>query len=306
MTTMTRTDEHSPTNMDPQAYEYVAAFDNGTPGFLVNVDMEWWRSITNWPSETADRGTHQCHHCGARIRYFAIMKHLPTGKHIAVGETCLDNRFSLASKADFDRLRKAAALDRQKQRIKTMAADFVDAIEDAEIRNALDRNTDLDDLLAPHDYAIRTVGDIRRKLWDIYGDLSDKQVAFVGRLITEANQRRAEQAQREANPETYADAPRGRVAVEGLVISRKWKDSDYGGAYKITLKMTEADGSVWLGWVTEPSSIECERGDMVALTAAWTPSSDKPYFAFGKRPSKARITQEKAVAVEDLPSALDE
>lgn len=44
---------------------------------------------------------------------------------------------------------------------------------------------------------------------------------------------------------------------------------------------------VWLVWLTEPSSIETERGDMVQMTATLTPSDNDPAFAFGKRPSKA-------------------
>lgn len=305
MTTMTRTDEHSPTNMDPEAYEYVYAFDNQA-GAVTETEQDWRRIIHAGiaKSPMADRGTSQCHHCGAHIRYVAIMKHLPTGAFIAVGEQCLDNRFSLASKADFDRLRKAAALDRQQQRIKTAAAEFVDGITDAGIRNALDRNTDLDELLEHHDYAIRTVGDIRRKLWNNYGDLSERQVAFVGRLLAEAIEKQ-EKAAMPVVIEPTVPAPEGRIEIEGLVISRKWRDDDYGGSMKITVKVDTPDG-YFLVWCTEPAAITSERGDMVALTATLKRSDSKDFFAFGKRPSKARITQEQAVTEENMPTALDD
>lgn len=305
MTTTQRTDIHSPTNMDPEAYEYVYAFDNMAPGHLIGVDMDWWRSITDWAPETAHRGTHQCHHCGAHIRYVAIMRHLPTGKTIAVGETCLDNRFSLATKADFDRLRKAAALDRQAQRIKTAAHEFVEAIEDAELRNALDRNTDLDDVLLT-DYGRGVLTDMRNALWNKYGNLSDRQMAFAARLLAEAPNRiaLAKRIEEERAAQVDAQAPTGKVAVQGIVLKRAWKDSDYGGAFKLTLKITEADGSVWLGWVTEPSSIEASPGDIVALTATWTPAEHGGNFAFGKRPTKATVVERRELRHGDAPDAL--
>lgn len=81
-------------------------------------------------------------------------------------------------------------------------------------------------------------------------------------------------------------APTGRVTFTGTVVKRQWKDSDWGGAMKITVKVTEADGGVWLVWVTEPSSIESEVGSVVTMTANLS-ASDKPEFVFGKRPTKA-------------------
>lgn len=308
MTTTQRTDVHSPTNMDPETYEYVYAFDN-QQGALSETEQDWRRLINAGISKSpmAERGTHQCHHCGAHIRYVAIMRHLPTGDMIAVGETCLDNRFALATKADFDRLRKAAALDRQAQRIKTAAAEFVDAIEDGELRNALDRNTDLDDLELT-DYGHRVLSDMRNALWNKYGNLSERQLAFAGRLVAEGPERNRQAAAIAAERAAQIDAaaPTGKVAVQGIVLKRVWKDSEFGGAMKLTLKITEADGSVWLGWVTEPSAITCSPGDVVALTATWTPAEQGGNFAFGKRPSKAAVVEKRELRHEDAPSALDD
>lgn len=284
-----RNDNHSPTNMDPEAYEYVYAFDNQQPGRLIGVDMDWWRSITDWAPETAQRGTNQCHHCGAHIRYVAIMKHLPTGKYIAIGEQCLDNRFELRSKAEFDKLRKAAQLDRQKMRIVKAATEFINTKADGAAKTALDRECDLAVTFKLDGFGLNTVTDIRVKLWR-YGDISAKQVAFINRLIAEVPERLTRQAERDA--EVKVNAPSGKAEIEGVVVKVDVRENDWGIVTKLTIKATTAEG-VWLGWVTEPAALAndggVETGDTVALTATWEPSSDNPSFAFGKRPSKARF-----------------
>lgn len=282
---MPRTDVHSPANLVTEDYEYLFCFDNQAPGFLVNVDMEWWRSITNFTPELSDRGWHQCHHCGAHIRYVALLRHVPSGYAIAVGETCLDNRFERAT-AEFHALRRAAQLDRQEQRIKTAATAFLEGIEDADVHEALTKDGDLSGFVGLDDYGTSTILDIRRKLWN-YGELSDRQVAFVRRLIDQGYERVQREEEQEA--EAKVSAPIGRHEFEGVVVSRKGRETAYGYVVKITVKVTTPEG-VWLAWLSEPKAIETERGDVVRLTATLEPS-DNHYFAFGKRPSKAEIVR---------------
>ena len=309
----TRTDVHRPVEMDPADYEYIFAADTNTPWALgLNSTDEgrlFLRELANLDPATADRGYHQCHHCGARLRYVAWLRHLPTGYTIVVGETCLDNRFALQSKADFDRLRKAAQLDREAQRIKTAAREFCDALIDSEmapVGEALDRETDL---LArfdfdPEGYAFRTISDIRRKVWDRYGNATPGQVRLVDRLVQENTGEMARKARvaAERAAEVKVPAPSGRQEFSGVVVSRKWKDSDYGGAYKLTVKV-ETTGGIFLVWVSEPSKVETSRGDIVSLKATLTPSDRDPAFAFGKRPSNltviGRISEAQIDALDD-------
>lgn len=299
MTTTQRTDIHRPTEMDPENYEFVAAFDNQQEGGWVLSGGDWALAISQKIArdDRLGRSVHQCHHCGARIRYFAVLKYTPSGEYIVVGETCLDNRFSLVSKREFDRLRKAAALDRQAQRIKTAAAEFVGNLSDSVARKALARETDLAAEFGLEDgYALSTITDIRRKIWNVYGNASDRQVEFVTRLIAQDAERRvARAAQAE---EVKVPAPVGRVTLEGVVVSRKWKDSEYGGSMKITVKVTTPEG-VWLAWMSEPAAIETERGDIIRVTATLSPS-DNAHFAFGKRPSKAEIIGRTSVEADAL------
>lgn len=301
---MTRTDAHSPTNMDPADYQYVAAFDNGAPGFLVNVDMDWWRSITNWPKATEHRGTHQCHHCGARIRYFAIMKHLPTGEHIAIGETCLDNRFELESKAQFDALRKAAALDRQKQRIKTAVLEWLEH-QSPEVVEVFQKDSEIDTVLGGtlSAYAKRVLLSMKNNLWR-YGELTEKQLAFAHTLIAEAPAKHAEQERiaAERAAEVLVPAPEGKgVDFEGVVIKTVTECGDYGWYTKLTIKVTTTEG-VWLVWVTEPKALAGNggtlRGDVVRMRANLTRSNRDAHFAFGKRPSQAQLIERPSEAPE--------
>lgn len=292
-----RTDAHRPVEMDPEAYEYLFAIDNQGPWALGMTQTDdgraFLRELTNYDPLTRDRGTHQCHHCGARIRYAAFLRYLPTGRTIVVGEQCLDNRFSLESKAQFDRLRKEAALDRQKQRIKTMAREQL-ATLGAFVATALDRETDLAAGYQLDEWALRTVTDIRAKLWQ-YGSLSERQVAFVARLLEEAPGKAAERERRQAEREVEVKvaAPEGRHQVVGTIVSRKPHETDFGTCWKITVKCA-ADGGVFRVWMTEPSKLHTQVGDTIAVAVNLTRSADDESFAFGRRPTKASLVSHAA------------
>lgn len=112
-----RTDIHRPSapEFDPEAYAFFGCFDlnpewgdNGARIQLVNALLKEGYSFRGAP-----HGSGQCSHCGAHIRYAALMGHEPTKTLLYVGETCLDNRFEM-TKAEFDRLRKAASLNRER------------------------------------------------------------------------------------------------------------------------------------------------------------------------------------------------
>jgi hypothetical protein len=302
----TRTDVHSPKNLVTEDYDYVWAGDNEhffPLGMRESAEgLAFIQDINDGlkRSPLSDRGRYQCHHCGAHLRYVAILKHLPSGAYIAVGETCLENRFERAT-ADFQALRKAAQLDREQQRIKNAARDFI-ANLGGELAIVLDRETFLEDVTSLEGYGLRTVSDIRSKLWQ-YGNLSDRQVAFVEKLLSEAKARNAAPA---PVAETKVDAPTGRMVFEGVVVSRKWVEGDYGSTCKIVLKCDDQErGGIWLVYVTEPNSITTEKGDVVRMTATLTRSDRDRSFAFGKRPSKAEILRHGAVVANvELPDSL--
>lgn len=273
MTTMTRTDEHSPSNFDPAEYEYVGTFD-GWRDYRISegqlaIETALRTALDHHGFEGGNwhrNGT--CDHCGARMRYVVVYRHI-SGVHIATGETCADERFELPDRASFDR----------KALIGLAAAARVAAEKAASIAKIYAENPGLSEIFdrhASHDF----IGDVARKL-NNYGSISERQIAAVFRVAAKIDTVQAERA-----AEIKVPAPSGRVTFDGVVVSRKWKDSDFGGGFKLTIKVTAPDGGVWLAWVSEPGALTTERGDIVRMTATLTPSGNDPAFAFGKRPAK--------------------
>ena len=146
--TMTRNDVHRPVNLVTEDYTYISGYDNaeGDPaargGGKAREYQMFGRTTTAYSPVGASRqilarmvreststpyhNGHQCDHCGAAIRYVGVLLHIPTDDYVAVGETCLNNRFSQATR-DFQRLRKEAQLDRKAAKIRKEAADFRDS-----------------------------------------------------------------------------------------------------------------------------------------------------------------------------------
>jgi uncharacterized membrane protein len=82
-----------------------------------------------------------------------------------------------------------------------------------------------------------------------WGSMSQPQANLLAKLWAE-----------EKNPkpqEAHVAAPIAdkRQRISGRVVSCKWQESDYGGAYKMTVKMETPEGS-WLAWGTVPAALE--------------------------------------------------
>jgi hypothetical protein len=109
------------------------------------------------------------------------------------------------------------------------------------------------------------------------GELSDNQIEAAERVVEQ-------DAKFTAEREAAADAPTGKVEVEGEVVSTKWTEGQFP-AYKM---MVKADTGYRV-WVTVPQAIDPGKGDRVRFTATLERSNDDGTFAFGKRPAKAQI-----------------
>lgn len=117
------------------------------------------------------------------------------------------------------------------------------------------------------------VQDVLRKL-DQYGSLSGAQVSAVIRAVTrEAAQQATEVI------EVKGEAPTGRVAVTGEVLSVQVRESDFGLQTKMLVKLAN-NAKVWC---TAPVGVQ--RGQTITVKATWTPSKEDKSFAFGSRPT---------------------
>lgn len=127
-------------------------------------------------------------------------------------------------------------------------------------RQADERVARADEFLAQHDGLAAALEVEHHILQDLsfklhkYGDLSEKQVALALKIARESQERAEKRA---AEAELLVAAPVGdaRVTVEGEVVSVKWMESQFGGAFKITVKVT-TDAGQWLAWGTLPRSVE--------------------------------------------------
>jgi hypothetical protein len=276
-----RTDAHAPASaqFDPNAYNCWGVFDlneeinHRARAQMVN-QLVWQMGY-----KVGAHGSGQCGHCGVRIRYAALMVRDDVQEFIWVGEQCLDNRFSIETASDFQRLRKEAKLHAERATKAERLATFLnDYPEMAKLEGYAGDHAILDDL--------------HRSL-NAHAVLSEKQIALAVKLMAQADENRIKKADRDADREALlasgVRAPEGRVDVVGTVVGLKWTE-DYG--YGSTLKMTVKTDAGWLVWVSVPSSIDPERGDRVAFTASVTPSDTDVLFSFGKRPTKAKVLEQ--------------
>jgi hypothetical protein len=219
------------------------------------------------------RGLSQCHHCGAHIRYGAILLHKPTETYIAVGETCLENRFERAT-AEFQRLRKAAQLDREAQRIRKAVAEFVEENPDL----AFMADGDLTRETTSNDF----IQDVAQRL-RMYGSISERQTAAVRKALVRDKEREEARAN-----ENWVPIPQvGKVTVTGTILSLKWKETQYGATQKMLLKVPHGDGDYKV-WVSVPKALHNpEKGDEVSIVGNLEVSDDDPCFGFMSRPRMA-------------------
>jgi hypothetical protein len=320
MTPTARTDIHRPSapEFDPEDYDCQGVFDLHPEEGRQDEHRYRHQVITALKAQgysfaNAPHGNSaQCSHCGAYLRYAALMLHTPTGTLMYVGETCLDNRFDSLTKDEFARLRAAASLNRERRAQRerfaelcerhpvlayaTYAWNIGDAGGDAARAN-----------LAPgaqgegsFSWVTRT-GDKIETMHDIatrarqYGTVSDKQVALLERLmgwLDEAEQRRAaREIERTAKVASGVTLPtEGRQVVTGEIVSISVQDNDYG----VRIVMTVRDDRGFAVWGTLPRSLDPGhgsldnlRGKRCTFTAAIEASDRDPLFGFFKRPTKA-------------------
>lgn len=290
----TRTDPHSPGNLVTEDYSFVGVVDLGDCDDLgqlaENKRIREQLFVVEGRRFASVHPSGQCDHCGVRIRYAAYLIHEPTGLVVTVGETCLENRFEQATE-DFHRARKAAELDRAAQRIKGALAEWAADPANSDIAWMVDR-----DATPPTDNEF--VVDVARRL-RAYGSISDRQADAVRKALA----READRAQAEATAPAPVAIPAerlGKTTLEGKVLAVTYRDSQWGGSWKVLLEVPEGDGAFKV-WTTAPAAAIADAGDARALrgqTVRWTGTLElgqpddrfqvDPTFGFLRRPRVAK------------------
>lgn len=309
MSAATRTDIHRPSapEFDPEDYQCEGVFDlhpkegdHRYRGQVIAALRAQGHSFRGAP-----HGTGQCSHCGAYLRYAALMLHTPTGTLMYVGETCLDNRFDSLTKDEFARLRAAAKLNSERRNLRDRFtalceqhpvlayASYAQNIGDARVAGGMDGASSFAWVTRIAD-KIDTLVDITNRARQ-YGSVSDKQVALIERLmgwLDEAEQRRvAREAERAAKTASDVTLPtEGRQQITGEIVSISTQDNDFG----VRIVMTVRDDRGFAVWGTLPRSLDPGhgsldnlRGKRCTFTAAIEASDRDPLFGFFKRPTRA-------------------
>jgi len=306
--TATRTDVHAPASpdFDPQAYNCHGVFD-----FAPEFDPSQTAERQDLVNKMISRGYHfggsttgGCGHCGTNIRYGALMARDDIMEMIWVGETCLGNRFDGITKTKFQKLRKAAALNRE---LVTRATRFEALCDENPDLAYASYASNIHDTVVVDDgtrfgnasgcsWALSTLTDLADKAHR-YGNLTERQLAFMMKLMTEVSEKGAkfEISQVQCKKEqAVVPAPIGRTVITGTVLKTEWKENGYDGRLVMTVK--HADG--WEVWGSVPGSLTRDEygrtsvdhivraGDVVTFTAT-IEASDRPEFGFFKRPTKA-------------------
>ena len=289
-----RTDIHRPSSpdFDPQAYELFGIFTlygghtDRTGEFIpspfkvavTGLESRGWNTDIVGARDSVN--SRQCGHCGAHIKYGALLTFEKELALVVVGEDCLLNRFeSDLTKAEFQALREKARLN-------------ADRMKKAEkIKVVLEANPGLESCF---DSDNSFVQDVLGRLTK-YGELSERQIDAVIKAVKRDADWQVKKAVEARAMEFAADAPTGKVTITGEILSLKSQESMYGTTLKMIVKTDEG----WKLWVTVPTGLTPPSepdgstrgltGHKVTLTATVTPSDRDPKFAFGKRPTKARL-----------------
>lgn len=282
----TRTDCHRPGLFIPGNYTYLLSYVIGRPAWcpwMPRLELDRAREIAR-PEVTFKHPTWgfqlgKCSVCGALFNYGDLWRHEPTGDIITMGHDCADKYAFMADRSAFllevGRVKEARAVEIKKEREAAKRAKFLAENEGLEAAFA-----------CPHNI----VQDIKAR-FEQWGSISERQVALVMKLASEASKPKPQYAD-----DRHTPAPEGRVTFQGLVVASKVVDSMYGSQVKITVKVETRDG-VWLAWGTCPAAVldaTCNeggvRGKTVEITATLKQGRDA-HFALMSRPA-GRVLRE--------------
>ncbi len=265
-TNLRRTDRHAPASplFDPERYTLTYFVDLDT---VDGTRKDWTHfRLTVLNSEGFVPGpkgmSDQCGHCGAHLRFAAVMTIEDPREWIYVGEECLDNRFETLSAAEFQRLRKNAELNRERtrkaERIARMIAETQELVWITYIPNLSDLNWS------------NFLVDMHRALI-VRGDMSPAQrkaaVSAMSKMSVKFWEKEAERIAREAAAQNFAHigAIGEKVTVSGKVTHIfAGQPFSYYGPTPYTYVVEGTDGIVKFT-STSATLADVESGDMITV-----------------------------------------
>ena len=282
-----RNDIHSPSQIVPQDYQFVAFCPSGLiskchdlgDALFIQEQRKLFEAHQKQSGGLVASHQHggSCHCCGASAIYRSIYFHAKSNTYVKIGWICAE-KLSLSQDHGANQFKKQAKAARDNIAGKKKAQVL---LNDNKLQAAWDVYA------APYcdKYEERTIRDIVQNVVK-YGNISVKQVDFVGALVEKIAKRAQIEAVRAAQKAFAADAPNGRFQFSGEVIKTKWQSSQFGDVLKCLLKSE----SGYMAYGSVPSGLsEIKHGDKISFTARFERSKDDAKFAFFKRPTKAQL-----------------
>jgi hypothetical protein len=301
-----RTDIHRVSNIKPEEYVLwfcyaLASTQDGWPVPSVNINCALHGQKTHSPNgqccvigmrlagvKMAEHGSvGSCTVCGTAHLYGDVWLHEPSGEHIFVGHQCADKYELIADRRDFQKALGNVRVQSAREHEKAMRE---------EDRNAyIDSVTGLREALETDHNIVRDIKD--RFLNGRYTSLTEKQESLVLSIW--------ERSKLPKVVETHVAAPveAKRQTVEGEIVSIRFKDSYYGGSFKLTVKVHTPEGT-WLAWGTCPKALIDSapdghtnklHGATVRFVAKLKQGRDA-HFALYSRPSKVELVSQVEAA----------
>lgn len=325
-----RNDIHRPSAIVPENYAYVCFGYQKIESFgdcaaiLANREIlknHMARTGGDWISNPSAGG---CYICGAHCIYDVIFYHAPSNGYIRTGQDCaakLDMSYG-----DMNAFRRAIADAREahagkRKAIATLAdLGFMQAWEifessypqHAESCKAAGRDAFGDDngctnpctcqweecAKAWNQFPERTIRDIVGKLVK-YGSVSEKQTAFIGKLLLQVHERPIVEVARQAERDAAGPVPEGRVTVEGTVLMLKTVEgkAHYYGDSGISTKLLIQLENGCKVWGNRFANLE--KDAKVKFIATFEASKKDEKFGFYKRPV-VYLSKEQKKAIKIL------
>lgn len=288
MKTQTRTDIHSPSNINPADYLYVGSFDLEAP--MIGAEKDEFTDLMRVHAVTESApyagNPAQCDHCGAHVKFTAVWEHTPSGGIITTGETCASHTMNVPDRMTLDikRLRDRASARRDRER---MAEETRKNIE--ETRKF---EPEAVEILENYEGNNSFLQDVRDRFLK-WGTLTERQASAVVTSYHRENKNNEERENEESAP-----VVEGKITVTGEVKTVYFKENAYGSRLVMIVK----DDRGFKVWGSVPSSIQdvplkgspeltrlLDQGDRVSFTATVTKSDRDETFGFMKRPTKAKV-----------------
>ena len=315
-----RTDVHRPSEMNPLDYVVLAVgevdFEENPETGRVTRFLRLFEENPRWtelgePEDSTWSGHRddQCDHCGARVKYFSVVEHRPTGDIITVGLRCTSRFFNVNFNHKISMM-KAAAEKRRK------------------FKALFEQHPGLEEALALCNDAAHRVSKVACKIAGKvahYAKATDKQVAV---LMAEAVKIRAWKAELESKLKSMEPIQPGRYVLRGRVLRLKDDEmrDDFGPrpthkviGFRYAANIDLEDGrKVWAKLPRElhpcgyvHSLNECFRecwgsqgvyeGDLIEFKASVTVSDTDPFFGYAKNVRTFKVLEKGSAWPEEEP-----